>query len=145
MLVQYAVHLRLITCELTAACFPGLPEPGITKKRSQRHRSRLLLHCMLNCLPRAGSCSHNVYLSEFCTPVVSQSMLTLVLPLLLLTVQSAVYEVGRQGAATQEQWWAAGGHTALLMSVSNISTKSMAGVKRRRTATEAAGDKENVV
>eukprot|EP00878_Enallax_costatus_P022759 GHUV01024166.1.p1 GENE.GHUV01024166.1~~GHUV01024166.1.p1 ORF type:complete len:144 (+),score=39.25 GHUV01024166.1:943-1374(+) len=59
--------------------------------------------------------------------------------------EKALYEIGRQGAAKQEQWWAAGGHTPLLLSVNNTASKSMAGMKRRRMATEAAGDKENIV
>ncbi|WIA43870.1 hypothetical protein OEZ86_010283 [Tetradesmus obliquus] len=59
--------------------------------------------------------------------------------------EKTLYEAGRQGAAAQEQWWAAGGHTALLLNSNAANKAGVCGVKRRRTTTEAAGDKENLV
>eukprot|EP00879_Flechtneria_rotunda_P020125 GHRR01021165.1.p1 GENE.GHRR01021165.1~~GHRR01021165.1.p1 ORF type:complete len:199 (+),score=60.92 GHRR01021165.1:179-775(+) len=56
--------------------------------------------------------------------------------------EKQLYEAGRKGAAMQEEWWAAGGHTALLLSTNTVKS-SACGIKRRRTQTEAAADKEN--
>ncbi|KAF8061067.1 dihydrolipoyllysine-residue succinyltransferase component of 2-oxoglutarate dehydrogenase complex 2 [Scenedesmus sp. PABB004] len=58
--------------------------------------------------------------------------------------EKALYEAGRQGAALQEQWWAAGGHTARLLRAT-AGRGGVCGVKRRRTPAEAAADKENAV
>lgn len=61
----------------------------------------------------------------------------------------AVYQAGRVGAARQEQWWAAGGRTAMLMAPLKQSQKQQqqgrggGGGGGKRARTEAAGDKEN--
>jgi hypothetical protein len=64
--------------------------------------------------------------------------------LLLAVYLAAVYEAGRLGASSQEQWWAAGGRGPMMVAACKGAAASNT-MKRKRPATEAAHDKENVV